>query len=258
MTCRTSFNQSRVTKNLNMSILNLQIFPEFGLGVIVMFDFKKVPLPDYTRLEDTINSATHALGVPLSILAIVLSALKIKNGATSAEIAGIVIYGICMALLYFGSAFYHGLKPGFLKQVARVIDHSNVFLMIAGSLSAYFLLGVFSFNKVLSIVLLVLSWVGALSGIFLTLMDQERFKKIQMVMYIFLGWLALFSMKTIYDNYEAGKLIIILLIVGGVVYMLGAAVYGIGKKKRYFHAIFHFFVLAGTAIQFVGIYNYLL
>lgn len=223
-----------------------------------MFDFKSVPLPDYTRFEDIINSVTHALGVPLSIIAVVLSALKIKDGATAAEIAGIVIYGSCMALLYLGSAFYHGLRPGFLKQVARVLDHSNIFLMIAGSLSAFFLLGVFNHNKTQAIIFLVLSWVGAIAGILLTVMDQERFKKIQMVMYIFLGWLALFSMKTIYDGYETGKIIITLFIVGGVVYMLGAAVYGIGKKKRYFHAIFHFFVLAGTIIQFVGIYNYMI
>lgn len=223
-----------------------------------MFDFKKVPLPDYTRFEDKINSVTHALGVPLSILAIVLSALKVKDGATPSQIAGIILYGGCMALLYFGSAFYHGLKPGFVKKVARVLDHSNVFLMIAGSLSAFFLLGVFDHNKTQAIIFLVLSWVGALSGIFLTLMDQEKFKKVQMVMYIFLGWLALFSMKTIYDNYTAGKIIIALFVIGGVVYMLGAAVYGIGKKKRYFHAVFHFFVLAGTVIQFIGIYNYML
>ena len=223
-----------------------------------MFDFRKVPLPDYTRAEDVINSVTHALGVPLSVLAIVLSAIKTRNGASTAQIIGIILYGGCMALLYFGSAFYHGLKPGFVKQVARVLDHSNVFLMIAGSLSAFFLLGVFEHNKTQAVVLLILSWIGALGGIFLTVMDQERFKKVQMIMYIFLGWIGIFSMKTIYDSYETGKLIIMLFVIGGVVYMLGAAVYGIGKKKRYFHAVFHFFVLAGTIIQFVGIYNYML
>ncbi len=223
-----------------------------------MFDFRKVPLPDYTRLEDTINSATHAVGVPLSIFAIIISAMKIRGGATAADIAGIIIYGGCMALLYFGSAFYHGLKPGFLKQVARVLDHSNVFLMIAGSLTAFYLLGVFDHDRKQAVIFCILSWVGALSGILLTVMDQERFKKIQMVMYIFLGWLSLFSMKTIYDNYDAGKIIIILFVAGGVVYLLGAAVYGIGKKKRFVHSIFHIFVLAGTVIQFVGIYNYML
>ena len=133
-----------------------------------MFDFKKVPLPDYTRIEDTINSVTHALGVPLSIFAIIISVLKIKDGPTGAEIAGIVIYGTCMALLYFGSAFYHGLKPGFIKQVARVLDHSNIFLMIAGSLTAFYLVGVFDHDRTQAIVFCVLSWVGALVGIFLT------------------------------------------------------------------------------------------
>lgn len=223
-----------------------------------MFDFKKVPLPDYTRVEDVLNSVTHAIGVPLGITAVVFTAAKLGNGATAADIAGIALYGACMILLYMGSAFYHGLKPGFLKQIARVLDHSNVFLMIAGSLSAFYLLGVFDYNKTQALIFLVLSWIGALTGILLTFMDQEKFKKVQMIMYIFLGWLALFCMKTIYDNYETGKIIISLFVIGGVVYMLGAAVYGIGKKKRYVHALFHLFVLAGTAIQFVGIYNYMI
>ena len=223
-----------------------------------MFDFRKVTLPDYTRIEDTINSVTHALGVPLSIIAIVLSALKIGKGADAIQITGIIIYGGCMALLYFGSAFYHGLRPGFIKQVARVIDHTNVFLMIAGTLTAFYLLGVFDHDKKQAIIFCVLSWVGALTGIFLTIMDQDRFKKVQMVMYIFLGWISIFSMKTIYDNYDAGKTIITTVVVGGIVYMIGAALYGVGKKKRYFHAVFHIFILAGTIIQFVGIYNYMI
>ncbi len=223
-----------------------------------MFDFSKVSLPDYTRIEDTINSVTHALGVPLSIIAIILSALKIGSNATAIQISGIIIYGGCMALLYFGSAFYHGLRPGFVKQVARVLDHTNVFLMIAGTLTAFYLLGVFDHDKKQAIIFCILSWVGALTGIFLTIMDQDRFKKVQMIMYILLGWISIFSMKTIYDNYDAGKTIITLVAVGGIVYMIGAALYGLGKKKRYVHAVFHIFVLAGTIIQFVGIYNYMI
>lgn len=223
-----------------------------------MFDFKAVPLPDYTRKEDLLNCVTHALGVPLSALAVILAVKKVGEGATVANILGIAIYGVCMAVLYFGSAFYHGLKPGFLKQIARVLDHSNIFLMIAGSLTAFYLLGVFDYDKKQAIIFCILSWVGALVGILLTFMDQEKFKKIQMVMYIFLGWLSLFSMKTIYDNYDTGKAIILMFVLGGVVYMLGAAVYGIGKKKRFVHAIFHLFVIAGTVLQFFGIYNYLL
>lgn len=223
-----------------------------------MFDFKAVPLPDYTRKEDILNSVTHALGVPLSVLAVVLAAVKIGNGATVANIVGITVYGICTAVLYFGSAFYHGLKPGFLKQIARVLDHSNIFLMIAGSLTAFFLLGVFDYNEKQAVIYCILSWVGAVVGILLTFMDQERFKKIQMVMYLFLGWLSIFSMKTIYQNYEAGKTIILLFVLGGIVYMLGAAVYGLGKKKHFVHTVFHIFVIAGTAIQFVGVYKYLL
>ena len=95
-----------------------------------MFDFRRVPLPDYTRFEDGINSFTHAIGVPFSFAAAVLLFRKLGGGMTASEAIYTVIYALSMFIVFFGSAFYHGLKPGYKKQVARVLDHSNIFFMI--------------------------------------------------------------------------------------------------------------------------------
>lgn len=223
-----------------------------------MLKFKDVPLPDYTRVEDTANSVTHALGVPLSIMAIIISIDKLGQGVSPVKTAAVIVYGVCMLILYLGSAYYHGLKPGIVKQVARVLDHANVFLMIAGSLTAFFLLGIFDFDRTQAIILCSISWIVAITGIILTFINQEKFKKVQMAMYLLLGWFAVFGISTVYKSYPFGKELVMLIFLGGVAYTVGAIFYGIGKSKRYAHTVFHLFILAGTALQFVGIYKYLL
>lgn len=222
-----------------------------------MFDFDKVPLPDYSRLEDTVNSVTHALGVPVVIAAAVLSFLK--DGALAPlQAAAIVICAVSSGIMYFGSAFYHGLKPGKTKQIARVLDHSNIFLMIAGTLTAFYLLGVIQTQRTLAIALTVFSWVVSLIGILLTFMDLHKFRKVQMAMYICLGWTAIFGIFSLYKLGGDYHSFVLLVFIGGLLYTLGAVLYGVGKKLRYVHAVFHIFVLAATVLQFFAIYKYML
>lgn len=160
--------------------------------------------------------------------------------------------------LYSGSAIYHGLRPGFFKKIARLTDHSNVFLMITGSLSAYYLLGVIPVNRTLGIVLFTVSWVVTAAGILFTLMDQERFKVLQMILYMVLGWSVVISIKYVRGASLEGQMLFRFIIIGGIVYTVGAVLYGIGKKIPYIHAVFHIFILAGTVLQFYGIYTFAL
>ncbi|HRT82602.1 MAG TPA: hemolysin III family protein, partial [Oscillospiraceae bacterium] len=112
-------------------------------------------------------------------------------------------------------------------------------------------------HPVLGWVSVAFVWLCALVGISLTVINMEKFKVIQMVMYISIGWFALFLIKPMLAIFS-GLLRpgLTLLVVGGVVYTLGAIVYGIGSKHRYFHTIFHGFVLAGTMVHFLSIYRY--
>lgn len=223
-----------------------------------MFDFSKVPLPEYSRKEDIINSVSHALGVPVCIAALIMCFIKIGADITPLQIFTLLLCGLCCVILYAGSAFYHGLKPSYLKRIARVLDHSNIFLMITGCMSVFFLMCYINYNRTLAIIMFAVSWVLTLLGIFLTFMNQEKFKKVQMIMYIFLGWLILIGAKTVWQASEEGKKFMIFVAVGGVLYLIGAVLYGVGKKRPYVHFVFHLFVLGGTVCQFAGMYLYLI
>lgn len=222
-----------------------------------MFDIKSVPVPNYSRKEDMVNSITHAPGVLFAVIAFAMVLHKLGSGITGVQILAVVLSCFSMFVLYFGSALYHGLRPGFAKQLARVLDHSNIFMMIAGSLTALYLFGVYPVKRTLGITLTAVSWGIAAIGILFTFMDQEKFKKIQMALYLVLGWSAVSGISCVIKTGPAGKQFALLILLGGIVYSIGAIFYGVGKKIPYIHSVFHIFILAGTILQFCGIYLFL-
>ncbi|MCQ2462752.1 MAG: hemolysin III family protein [Clostridia bacterium] len=222
-----------------------------------MFDFKSVPLPPYSRIEDIVNSVTHAAGIPFVIVAAVM--LLAKDGAqiTGKYIAQVMIYAVSMFIVFFGSAFYHGLKPGYVKQVSRVVDHSNIFFMISGTLTGFYSFAVAPLNKPLAVGMITAAWCVTAVGVFLTFMNQEKFKWVQLISYVALGWSAVVGMVPIYKTGEAGKVFVWTVFAGGIMFTLGAVLYVIGKKKKYFHAVFHVFILFGAITMFIGMYRYI-
>lgn len=106
--------------------------------------------------------------------------------------------------------------------------------------------------------LFTVSWVVTAAGILFTLMDQERFKVLQMILYMVLGWSVVISIKYVRSASLEGQMLFRFIIIGGIVYTVGAVLYGIGKKIPYIHAVFHIFILAGTVLQFYGIYTFAL
>ena len=222
-----------------------------------MFDFKSVPIPPYSRKEDIINSVTHAVGVPFAIAAAVLLLKKNFAELDGKYTAQVLIYAVSMFIVFFGSAFYHGLKPGYAKQVSRVIDHSNIYLMISGTLTGFYSFAVSPLNRPLAVGMIAGIWVVAAVGIFLTFMDQEKFKWVQLISYVALGWSAIVGLVPVYKTGDAGKTFVWTVVVGGLLFTIGAVLYYIGKKKRYIHAVFHVFILAGAVCMFAGIYNYI-
>ena len=223
-----------------------------------MANFDKVPLPDYTRAEDTVNSVTHYVGVPMTLAFTFLLLKKLRFAPTGMQTAALIIYTLCMLILYFGSGYYHGLKPSYKKRVARVLDHSNIFVMISGTLTAFNLMAAINKTPRLAVSVTVVMWIISVIGIYFTFKDLHRFRKVQMAMYIIMGWSALATViPMIVSGGEAEKKLIIYVLGGGIAYTVGAVLYGIGKKIRYIHAVFHVFILAGSVIQFIGFYHYL-
>ncbi|HZK39840.1 MAG TPA: hemolysin III family protein [Clostridia bacterium] len=220
---------------------------------------QKVKLMNYSRTEDMVNAVTHVIGVPLGIAALVLCIKKSLEVNSTIGVIASVVYGVSIILLYAGSAFYHGVKPSKLKKVLRVLDHCNIFLLIAGTMTPFSLIAFRPSHPILCWVTIIFAWSCALFGIVGTAINQEKFKVVQMVLYISIGWVLIFAIRpmlTIFHGLQRPGLT--LLIVGGALYTVGAIFCGLGKKLPYFHALFHGFVLAGTVTHFLSVYRYVL
>ena len=209
----------------------------------------KITIPKYTLGEEIVNAISHGLGAGLAIAALVL--LIIRADSAIGVVTG-VIYASIMIILYIISCIYHALSPRLKgKKVLRVIDHCNVLLMVAGTYTPICLsmLGGSLGWTVFSIV-----WGVTVLAIVLNCIDIERYKKVCLACNLLLGWAALLIIKPLIAACPVNG--VWLLIGGGVVYSIGAILYGLGKKKRYMHSVFHFFVIGASILHFFMIYLY--
>lgn len=210
---------------------------------------ENVNLPYYTESEDKANSISHIVGVFFGIAAMIILLIKSQD---LSHIISSIIFGTAMIILYSGSSIYHRLSPGKAKKIARLVDHSVIFVLITGTSIPLMILDVLPYYKTLAIICITLSVVTAILGITLTFIDQEKFKVLQMVLYMILGWMCIFLFYPIYKYDENALLLFGLLILGGVIYTVGTVFYSVGRYKRYYHFIFHLFILGGTVVHFIA------
>ena len=213
------------------------------------------PFPDYTPMEEKLNSWSHLFGVLCAVVMMVL-AIRASLYKPSIYLICSVVYTISVLLTMLVSGIYHGLPKGKAKQVMRVVDHCDIFVTIAGTYTPITLLGICTINPVLGWVVFGIEWGLAIIGIVLNAIDLKRYSAFSMTCYLGMGWCVIISLwPAIQAMTLAGFLWII---GGGVAFTIGAVLYLVGKKKRYRHFLFHVFVVLGILIQFVGVYGYLL
>lgn len=198
----------------------------------------KVKLADYTRKEDWLNSISHMVGGGLSIVALLMCCIKSIILRRWDYLLLSFIYGITMIAMYSCSSVYHALRPNNGKKVMRMIDHSMIYPMIAGTITPFALLVIKPVKPVLGWVIFAVAWVVVATMIPLTLTIFEKTKGIDVVMYLALGWLIIISIKTLWEVFSRTG--VILLISGGIAYTLGVILYGIGSKKALFSHGFSF------------------
>ena len=211
---------------------------------------KKIELPKYKLSEELINSISHGIGAALSIAAFILGLIKADSGLA---IFSVFFYCISSFLLYLMSCLYHALKRNNAKRVFRIIDHCSIYLLIAGTYTPVVLLVL---PLGLGWTMFGIVWAMAILGIVLNAIDLKKFKNISMILYLVMGWCIIFSFKTLWNSMNHTG--IYLLLLGGITYTLGAIIYGIGKKKKYMHSIFHLFCLVASVCFFLSIYIYIL
>lgn len=217
---------------------------------------REIEIPDYTKAEETLNTITHGTGVVFAICVLGYGLAIAKRGHKELAILSCCIYGISMIILYAASSIYHGLPVGDAKRVMRVVDHCTIYLLIAGSYTPVLLTAVRPEHPILAWTIFTAEWMLGLIAAFLTGMDMKKYSRLSMVCYITMGWLIVAALRpTIAAVSWTG---FAWLLAGGLCYTLGAVLYKIGKKKRYFHAVFHVFVVFGSILQAVCILKYVL
>ena len=213
---------------------------------------KKVTVPKYTIGEEIVNSISHGLGIILGIVALVLTIVFSAKNNNTIGIVSSCIYGSTMIIMYTISCLYHALSPKLkAKKVFRVIDHCDIYLFIAGCYTPYCLSLI---GGVTGWVIFAIIWACAVIGVLLNAIDLEKFIIPSVLMYLVMGWMIIFSYDSVATLLPTPGLA--LLIAGGISYTVGAILYAIGSKKKYFHSIFHFFVLLGSILQFFSILLY--
>ena len=211
---------------------------------------KKTNIQFYSPTEEKLNIWSHAFGIFLSIIALVLLIIKAVQQDNIWMMISFPIFGLSLILLYLASTLYHASKEPQKRFKLKVFDHAAIYVLIAGSYTPFTLV---SLNGETGWLIFSMVWVMAFTGIILKLFFTGKFKIVSTSMYVLMGWLIVFYFQDLTAHlHEKG---VFYLILGGVLYTIGAILYSI-KKIKFNHAIFHFFVLAGSFCHFLSIYLY--
>ena len=211
---------------------------------------KEVKLIEYSKNVDLGNCITHAVGAVLSVAAIIAMMISARG---TRQIVSVLIFGITMLTVYTVSAVYHGMKNGEAKRIARLLDHSAIPLLIAGTTTPCALVALYDISTVHGIAVLSAAWFCALFGLISKLFFFEKLKKITYAVYIICCSAMLFSAIPVIDKMEKGAFGLIAL--GCILYLVGAIFCYLGVKREKFHVVFHVFVPLASAVHFYVIYT---
>lgn len=206
----------------------------------------------YPPLEEKINIYSHALGLILSIIALVLLVTRASLYGDAWHVVSFSIFGASLIILYAASTVYHNSKDPESRSRLRIVDHATIYVLIAGTYTPFTLV---TLNGSIGWVIFGISWGMALIGITLKLFFTGMYPLLSTSMYIFMGWLIIFAIKPMINNLSSDGLL--WLVAGGLAYTIGAILYGI-KQIKFNHAIFHVFVLLGSFCHFISVYFYVL
>lgn len=202
-----------------------------------------------SQKEEKVNVITHSIGIAFTLIAMpFLITYAIKHG-TIQNVWAVSIFGFGMLMVYLSSTIYHAATHPGTKRVLRIWDHISIFLMIGGTYTA--IIQKFT-DRPTATIFLSIMWSIIALGSFLKLFFTGKFKVIELLLYIGLGWMAVFIIKPLTANIPLEVFWWIL--AGGCCYMFGIIFY-VWKKLQYHHAVWHCFVLAGTVTHYVAVYK---
>lgn len=205
---------------------------------------------NYSPIEERINVISHGTGFIASAAALVLLVIQASLNGTARHTVSFSIFGVSLLLLYGASTLYHNAKEPELRKKLKIVDHASIYVLIAGSYTPFTIV---SLQGMVGWIIFGISWGIAVSGIILKLFFTGRYNLVSTIMYVLMGWLVIFFIKPLMSSLPSGGLF--WLMAGGISYTVGAVIYMI-KKIPYNHAVFHIFVLMGSACHVISVYFY--
>ncbi|MEL4456681.1 PAQR family membrane homeostasis protein TrhA [Lutimonas vermicola] len=206
----------------------------------------------YDSKEETINIITHGIGFILSIAALVILVVAASKYGNARHIISFAIFGASLIVLYAASTLYHYAKNPELRHKLNILDHSAIYVLIAGTYTPFSLVVLKGW---VGWTIFAISWGLALTGIIFKVFYFGKYDKISTLTYVLMGWVIILAIKPLIDNFSTNGLI--WLFAGGMAYSIGAVLYSI-KSIRFNHAIFHVFVLLGSFCHFMAVFLYVL
>lgn len=206
---------------------------------------------EQSRGEEIANSLSHGLGLIAALIGTPYLITHAARHGDAAFIVGASVFAATMVLLYLASTLYHALPAGSAKRVFRVIEHSAIFLLIAGTYTP-FTLGVL--NGPWGWTLFGLVWALAAAGVAMKAFSRMAHPIVSTSLYLLMGWLVVIAVNPLYERVPASGLF--WLVAGGVAYTIGVAFFATDSRLRYGHFIWHLFVMAGTACHFFAVLWY--
>lgn len=198
--------------------------------------------------EELANSLTHGLALLACLVgAPVLIVMSVTRG-DAWQVVGASVFAATLVTLYATSTLYHAVPPSRTKRVLRVLDHIAIYLLIAGTYTP-FTLGVL--RGAWGWTLFGLVWGCAALGILFKALFGMRYPKLSTVGYVGMGWLAILAVRPLMMNVPSVGLVLIA--TGGLLYTLGVVFYATGRRVRYFHAVWHLFVLGGSVCHYLAV-----
>lgn len=206
----------------------------------------------YSLPEEIANSVTHGVGFLLALAALVVMVVFAAMRGTAWHIVACSVYGSTLVLLFASSTLYHSLPWPRTKAVLKIIDHSAIYLLIAGTYTPFLLI---SMRGPWGWSLFGIIWGLALVGVVFKVFFAGRFKVFSTLVYIGMGWMAVVAIRPLYLGLPRGGLL--WLVAGGVLYTAGTIFY-LGRRIPFNHAIWHAFVLAGSLCHFLSVMLYVI
>jgi hemolysin III len=206
-------------------------------------------LKNYSPLEERLNYISHAVGALAAVVGLIFLLTKVDG--VYGQFACLV-YGLSMILMFLSSTLYHLAKNPSVKAFLKVVDHSAIYLLIAGTYTPFMVLAIGGWVGLTGMIVV---WSIALIGIFFKILANQRFPKLSVITYLLMGWIAVFFFYPLYNALTTEGLW--LLVGGGICYTVGVLFY-VAKKIQFTHTIWHVFVVAGCVCHYFAIYYYVI